>query len=102
MASRILQSGLRSSWIIFVLLVVATSTAENENQDSILTRSKRDLAYLKELDRLVEEIEESLQEFDITEDIHGECQLQATCELFKINAQGLSNRAQQNFVDRVE
>ncbi|GFQ76982.1 hypothetical protein TNCT_637871 [Trichonephila clavata] len=102
MASRILESCLLSSWLIFVLLVVATSTADNENQYSIHMRNKRDLAYLKELDQLVEDVEKTLEEFDVTEDVHGACQLQATCELYKINAEGLSNRAQKNFIDRVE
>ncbi|GFU60935.1 hypothetical protein NPIL_551431 [Nephila pilipes] len=94
MAFRRLKLGLMRCCIMMILFVMATSTAQNDNQDSILTnaarelnghREKRDLAHLKELEHLLISVEEELENYGITEKIEATCQLKATCEIYKRN-----------------
>ncbi|GFY45661.1 hypothetical protein TNIN_269731 [Trichonephila inaurata madagascariensis] len=88
-------------WLIFVLLVVATSSAHKGNQDYMPKRAKRDLPYLKDLEQLLIAVEKSLENYDVTEEKHGQCQLKATCEVYKISAHGSATPEEQKFIDRV-
>ncbi|GFX04692.1 hypothetical protein TNCV_1912371 [Trichonephila clavipes] len=101
MAPRRPQSGVQCAWLIFVLLVVATSTAHKKNQDYKLERAKRDLPYLKDLEQLLIGVEKSLEKYDVTEEKHGQCLLKATCEIYKNSADGSATPDQQKFIDRV-
>ncbi|GFX04686.1 uncharacterized protein TNCV_1912311 [Trichonephila clavipes] len=151
------------SWIIFILLVVATSTVQNDNQDYIPSymlhnlsslpampkqmdapslvemimfglagipvykavgmllpflinrksqykqkdagrvlnrhRTKRDLAYAKQLLNLLISVEVALEKYGVTEP---QCQLKATCEIYKRNENTISsNQSKKNFIKLV-
>ncbi|GFT70650.1 uncharacterized protein NPIL_513791 [Nephila pilipes] len=112
MAFRRLKLGLMRCCIMMILFAMATSTPQNNNQDSILTnaarelnghRAKRDLAHLKELERLLISVETQLDDYGITEEKEATCQLQATCEIYKRNKNTRnSDASQKNFIKLVD
>ncbi|GIY67359.1 uncharacterized protein CDAR_255041 [Caerostris darwini] len=62
-------------------------------------RSKRDLAYAQQLLNILLSVEESLEKYGVTEP---QCQLKATCEIHKRNANAISSSSsQKNFIKLV-
>ncbi|GFQ76984.1 uncharacterized protein TNCT_637881 [Trichonephila clavata] len=102
MASLWLQSRALGAWLIFVLLVVGTSAAPHEKQDYSPKRVKRDLAYLKELEQLLIAVEKSLEKYDVTEEMPGQCQLKATCEIYKRSGDESNNESKKKFIEYVD
>ncbi|GFU50480.1 hypothetical protein NPIL_18681 [Nephila pilipes] len=94
-----------------ILFVMATSTAQNNNQDSILTnaarelnrhQAKRDLAHVKELERLLISVEKELENYSITEKIEATCQLKVTCEIYKRNVNTQRRDESQRYFIKLE